>query len=203
MGALGNALSKPLVLALALVLFTGFLIFGYPVMGSLMREHTPAGAEFDTVFAYSPAEAVRKAAMYDDAGRAAMIAMHWTYDLAFPAVYGFLLAALWAFGLRHLAGPERDATRRPRYGFLAVPIAGSLFDLLENASVSVLLAASGSGNVPGASGLSAVLASCLASGTTVLKGVFVSAAFAGGIVLPAAGILVLLKRNVASRAPKP
>jgi hypothetical protein len=201
MESLGKILSKPLVLALALVLFVMFMLLGYPVMGALMIEHTPPGAAFDLAFAYSPAEALRKAALYDEAGRAAMIALHWTYDLAFPVVYGLFLASMWAWGLRLLAGASRSSL--PRYRLLLVPLAAPLFDLLENAAVAVLLAAAGSGASSGVPGRVAILASFVASGATVLKWVFVSAALGGGVLLSIAGILIWSKRHIASRPSKP
>jgi hypothetical protein len=201
MESLGNIVSKPQVLVLALVLFVLFMVLGYPAMGALMIEHTPTGAAFDLAFAYSPAEALGKAAMYDKAGRAAMISLHWTYDLAFPAAYGFFLASMWAWGLRLLAGASRS--RLPRYRLLLVPLAAPLFDLLENAAVAVLLAAVGTGASSGLPGRLAILASFVASGATVLKWVFVSAALGGGVLLSIAGILIWSKRHIASRPSKP
>jgi hypothetical protein len=197
MGKLGNTLSKPPVLALAVMVLVGFYLSAYPVMGALMQEHTPKGGEFDTSFAYSPAEAARKASLYDEAGSGAMIRLHWTYDLAFPVAYGLLLSSAWAFGLRLAAG----ATGKPRYSLLLVPFAAVLFDLFENASVSVLLAAEGAG-APGSVSLTAArMAAVAASCSTVLKWVFVLVAFAGAIVLPVAGLVAaFLRRRKAGRA---
>jgi hypothetical protein len=201
MGTLGNTLSKPLVLVLSLVLFVMFMLIGYPAMGALMLEHTPPGAAFDLAFAYSPAEALSKTALYDEAGRAAMISLHWTYDLAYPAVYGLFLASMWAWGLRMLAGTSR--TQLPRYRMLLIPLAAPLFDLIENAAVAVLLATAGSVAGSGAPGRVAVVASFLASGATVLKWLAVSVALIGGLVLSVAGILIWLKRHIASRHATP
>jgi hypothetical protein len=192
---IGSFLSSPRAVALASVLFVIFMVFGYPKMGTLLREHTPPGAEFDTAFAFSPADAVRKATMYDEHGRAAMVRLHWTYDLAFPAAYGFLLAAMWAVGLRWLAGK----TRVPRYAFLAIPFAGPLFDVLENASVSVLLAALGPSRPGGGLDLLVSMASFVASPANALKWTFVSLALAGAVLLPIAGgaASILRRRAVA------
>ncbi len=197
MAKLGNALSKPSILALALMLLVAFYLFGYPAMGALMVKHTPRGAEFDTVFVYSPAEAVHKASLYDATGRSAMISLHWTYDLAFPVAYGFFLASAWAFGLRLVAG----TTGKPRYFLLFVPLAAVLFDLLENASVSVLLAMVGSGP-PGSTSHAAVrIAAVIACVSTALKWAFVLTAFAGAMILPAAGVAasVFRKRKAGRR----
>lgn len=191
MRKLGNALSKPPVLALALTLLVAFYLFGYPVMGKLMLEHTPRGAEFDTAFAYSPAEALRRASLYDAAGRSAMIRLHWTYDLAFPLAYGFFLASAWAFGLRRIAGTAGT----PRYFLLLVPFVAVLFDLLENASVSVMLAIVDSGP-PGSASYAAVrIAAVAACGSTALKWAFVLVAFAGAMSLPVAGVAASVLRK--------
>jgi hypothetical protein len=102
---------------------------------------------------------------------------------------------MWAVGLRWFAGKART----PRYVFLAIPFAGPLFDILENASVSVLLAALGSSRLGGGLDMLVSLASFMASLSNALKWVFVSLALAGAVLLPIAGGVasILRKRAVA------
>ncbi len=165
-----------------------FFVFAYPAMGALMLEHTPAGAEFDTALFYTPAEAVRKAILYDSVGRSTMIRLHWTYDLAFPLVYGFFCISAWAFGLGLLAGTEKLA----RFGFLVIPLAAALFDVMENTAISFLL-------VSGISGTGLRVAAVMASAATLLKWLFVIPAFAGAIILPFAGLVATRVRSRRAR----
>lgn len=189
MNRLGTMLSRKAVVGLAGVLLVAFGAFGFPPMVALLDASTPEGGEFDTELFYTPAQAVEKASLFSPAGRAGSIQAHWTWDLAFPLAYGFFCTAAWAFGLRLLAGTDRQ----PRYLFLLVPLAGSLFDVLENAAVSVLLAADPAGSV-------LRIAAVAASAGTVLKWLFVVPAFTGAIVLPVTGLTAgLMHRHSASR----
>ncbi|PKL24054.1 MAG: hypothetical protein CVV47_12395 [Spirochaetae bacterium HGW-Spirochaetae-3] len=166
------------------LLFAVFLVFGFSAMGASFDASTPEGGDFDTVFFYTPAEAARKAASYTADEVSAAILAHWTYDLAFPSSYGFFCASAWAFGLRLLAGGARPA----RFGFVAVPIAGALFDLGENAAVSGLLAAA-----PNAACVGPL--AVLASGFTLAKWIFVVPAFGGALCLPAVGFIAAAARR--------
>jgi hypothetical protein len=188
MKSLGKFLSKPVVFGLSLLVVAAFFLFAYPAMGALMLEHTPAGAGFDTAFFYTPAEAVQKAALYDSAGRVAMIRLHWTYDLVFPLAYGFFCLSAWASGLVLLAGTAKPV----RFGFLLVPLAAALFDILENTAISFLLVADAP--LPGVHALA-----LLASASTMLKWLFVLPAFAGAIGLPCAGLAALVARSCRAR----
>ncbi|MBU0926710.1 MAG: hypothetical protein KKA67_03080, partial [Spirochaetes bacterium] len=168
MERIGRALARRETVAVAAILLAAFAAFGMPRMRALMEEHTPAGGSFDTEFFYTPAQASDKASLYGDAQAAASVRAHWTYDLAFPLCYGFFSASAWAFGLSLLA----SGSRGPRFGLLLVPIAGSAFDLCENAAVSLFLAADPSGPAAG-------LLAAAASAGTALKWLFVMPAFAG------------------------
>ncbi len=181
MNRLGTMLSRKAVVGLAAVLLVAFGAFGFPPMVALLDASTPEGGEFDTELFYTPAQAIEKASLFSPAGRAGSIRAHWSWDLAFPLAYGFFCAAAWAFGLRLLAGTGRQ----PRYLFLLVPLAGSFFDVFENAAVSVLLAADPAGPVLRAAAVAAAIA---ASDGTALKWLFVVPAFSGAIVLPVAGL---------------
>jgi len=187
-----STLSKPSILLIATALLLAFFLFAYPAMGSMFAAHTPAGGAFDTVFYYTPAEAVSKASLFGAADGEAMIRGHWTYDLAFPLSYGLFCASAWAFGLRLLAG----RSRAPRFGLVAVPLAAVFFDICENASVSALLAAYPVG--PGAQGLIVRLAAVAASASTPLKWLFVVPAFAGALALPIAGLAAAALKKRAS-----
>jgi len=190
MNTIGAVLSRKAVVGLAAVLLVAFGTFGFPPMTALLDASTPEGGSFDTVFFYSPAEALQKAASFSQAGREGSIRAHLSWDLAFPACYGFFCAAAWAFGLRVLAGNGRP----PRYGLLWVPFAAVVFDLLENGAVAVLLASTAAGGV-GSFTRAATFAATAASLGTTLKWLFVAPAFAGALVLPVAGAVAGLLRT--------
>ncbi|MDX9898117.1 MAG: hypothetical protein RBT62_04300 [Spirochaetia bacterium] len=186
MRTLGAFLSRKTVIAAAITVFLLFALFGFPRLGAIMEEETPEGGAFDTVFFYTPAEAVNKAKLYDASQIKASIAVHWTLDLAFPLSYGFLACSCWAFGLRLFAGRDR----KPRFGLLWLPLGAIVFDLVENAAVSILLA-----STPGS--LVSRLASIAASLGTALKWLFVLPAITGIIVLPLAGLLYARRNRLA------
>lgn len=178
MRKLGAFLSRTSLVAASVMVFTLFAILGFPRLAATFESQTPLGGEFDTVYFYTPSEALVKASLYSHDQVAASIYAHWTLDLAFPLAYGFLATTCWAFGLRLLAGRERQ----PRFGLLWIPLCAVAFDLLENASVSILLA-----STPGSK--LALLASTMASLCTSLKWLFVLPAFAGVVLLPLIGLL--------------
>jgi len=195
MNTIGRVLSKPAVFGLSLLLLAVFILFAYPVMGALMLQHTPEGAAFDTVLFYTPEEAVHKASLYEPASQTAMIRLHWTYDLVFPLVYGFFSLSAWALGLSLLAGIGKT----PRFRLLLIPMAAVVFDLVENASISIMLAAAGSGRVAAVPEWAAVLASFTASGATLGKWIFVVPAFAGAVILLVLGLVVSTLRRHRNR----
>lgn len=183
MRRLGTALARVPVLVLATLALAAFGFFAFPAMRALLERHTPASAAFDTAFFYTPAEALRKARLYGVDDRAALHLVHWTYDLAFPLAYGLWLGSGWATGLRLIAG-NRHA---PQYRLLALPIAAVAFDLLENASVTVVLnAVAGHGTAAAAL---AVAASVVASAATLLKWLAVAVSVVGALGLLAVGIV--------------
>jgi len=183
-------LSRKAVVGLAAVLLVAFGAFGFPLMVEHLDASTPEGGEFDTELFYTPARAAEKASLFSPARRAGSIRAHWTWDLAFPLAYGFFCASAWAYGIRSLTGTGRQ----PRYLFLLVPLAGSLFDVFENTAISALLAADPAGPV-------LRIAAIAASACTALKWLFVVPAFTGAVVLPVAGLTAALVRNRSAVRP--
>ena len=190
MKGLGATLAKPASFGLALAVFAAFVALVLPGKAADAAAYTPAGANFDTSFFYSPAQAIERAAAYSAAGRGAYIYDRWTFDLAWPAAYGFFMLSSWAFGLRLLAGARAKA---PNYRALALPALGVAFDLAENTAVTALMVGTGmaAGSVP-----PIWLAAAAASVATAMKWLFVGTGLLGALVLPAAGAARLL---IASR----
>ncbi len=185
---LGKILSRPLVAVMACALLGVFFAFAYPAMGAIMDTHTPPGAAFDTAFFYTPAEAASKAALYGVEDRAAIVKLHWTYDLAFPLSYGFFLAALWALGIRLLTRPGKP----PRYGLLLVPLLAVLSDIAENVSIMALLSSDGAG-------MATTVAAVAASVCTVIKWLVVIPAFLGAVFLSLSGLIASSVRRFQRR----
>jgi hypothetical protein len=183
MDTIGNALSRKSVAALSAAILAAFFVFAFPRMGAEMAAITPAGGEYDTALFYSPAQAALKASLYDGPQRAALASLHWTYDLAFPLSYGFFSLAMWALGLRLLAG-----SARPRYVLLLIPLAAPLFDILENASVTALLRVA-------SSGAAFRIAAAASSVCTVAKWLLVAVALLGALGLLAAGLIASAVRR--------
>lgn len=192
MKALGATLAKPAAFGLALAVFAAFVALVLPGKAADAAAYTPPGASFDTSFFYSPAQAIERAAAYSAEGRGAYIYDRWTFDLAWPAAYGFFMLSSWAFGLRLLAGARGKA---PAYRALALPALGVAFDLAENSAVTALMI--GTGMAAGsATPLWLPAAAAAASAATALKWLFVGTGLLGTLVLPAAGAARLL---IASR----
>lgn len=188
MKRLGHALAKPAVFGLAVLVFAAFVAFVLPGKAADAASYTPPGASFDTSFFYTPAEALERAAAYSAEGRAAYIYDRWTFDLAWPAAYGFFMLSSWAFGLRLLAGARG---KEPSYRALALPALGVLLDLAENTAVTALMIGAGMAAGGGSPGWSAA-AGAAASAATALKWVFVGTGLLGALVLPAVGAARLL-----------
>ncbi len=183
-------LASPWLFAAAIVVFLLFLALVLPGQSAKAAEGTPGGASFDTSLFYTPAQAFDRAAAHAPEARFAYIAARWSFDLAFPLVYGLFALAGWAFGLARL-GPRLSAPRaglyaaRPRLALAA--LLGPAFDFAENAAATVVMA-----SVP-ARPLGWGIALSIA---TPLKWLFVVVGIGGAVALPVvAGIRALVRRG--------
>jgi hypothetical protein len=122
----------------ALLALLMFLVFTATVLPEQSRqaEQASAGAETpDLSLWYTPAELYNMAEGYGAEGRQAYIRARFTFDVAWPLVYGFFLvtAISWLFG----KGFPKDS---PWQLANLVPLAAMLFDFLENISTSFVMA---------------------------------------------------------------
>lgn len=160
-----------------------FLLFGALVLPgqAAAAEQASAGAGSpDTSFFYRPGDLLRQAEAYGEAGRAAYVRARWTFDLAFPLVYGFFLVTSIGWCLRR-AAPPSSAWRL----LSLAPVAAVLFDFLENTATSLVMA--GYPVVP-------ALALILAPWMTLVKWLLVYASFGILAVALAAVLLRKLRR---------
>jgi hypothetical protein len=139
---MGDILAKPRLFAAATAVFVVFAFTVLPAKAADAALYTPPGASFDTSLFYTPAQALERAFAYGEEGRAAYIFDRWTFDLAFPLVYGVFMLAAWAFSLKRLVSGDGQA--KPAYGWLLVPALGIAFDFVENTAVTLLMLGVGS-----------------------------------------------------------
>jgi hypothetical protein len=177
-------LASPWLFAASIVIFALFMALVLPGQSAKVAQGTPEGASFDTSLFHTPAQALDRAAAHTPEARFAYIAARWSFDLAFPLVYGLFALAGWAFGIARL-GPRLSA--RPRLALVA--LLGPAFDFVENIAATVLMA-----SVP-ARPLGWGIAASIA---TPLKWVFVVLGIGGAVALPiVAGIRALVTRAAA------
>lgn len=172
------------VTLLALAIFLLFMALVLPGQASRAEEASGGAGSPDTSYVYSPQDLYDIAEAYGEAGRQAYIRMRWTFDLAFPLVYGFFLVTSlsWLFARGF---PENS---RWQLANLA-PVLGVLFDLLENTATTIVL-----GRYP----LETPLFAWLAPAFTFVKWVFVL----GSFVLLVIGLLAaLVKRSRQKKQP--
>jgi hypothetical protein len=155
-----------------LALFVLFTATVLPRQAARSNEVSP-----DTSFLYTSGELRQTAEVYGEAGRGSYVRARWTFDLAFPAVYGFFLVTSIAWLLGKILREES-----PWQQLNLLPLAAVGFDLLENTLTTVVMA-----SFPAR----AALALALAPAASALKWAFVVASF---VVLVAAAGLALARR---------
>lgn len=128
---------------------------------------------------YSQDDLYSMAEKYGPVGRQSYILARFTFDLAFPFVYGAFLLTTIAW----LLGKFTDEESFLRL-FVYMPIFAVAFDFLENAAASFVI-----GRYPAQSPIAAVLA----PGFTFVKWIFVGGSFALVLILP---ILSLRKKRL-------
>jgi hypothetical protein len=175
-------LTSPWLFAASIAVFALFMAFVLPGQATKAADDAPDGASFDTSLFYTPVQAFDRAAAHTPEARFAYIAARWSFDLAFPLVYGLFALAGCAFGIARL-GPWLSA----RPGLALVALLGPAFDFAENIAATMIMA-----SVP-ARPLGWGIAASIA---TPVKWLFVVVGIGGAVVLPiAAGIRALASRD--------
>jgi hypothetical protein len=160
-----------------LAVFVLFMIFVLPAQ-SRNAEAYSGGTSPDTSYFYSADDLYCMAEAYGAEGRAAYIRARFTFDLVFPLVYGFFLTATIGWSL------ARAASENSRWRLLNLfPLAGALFDYLENVSTALVM-----GRYPDPTPVVASLAPLF----TALKWFFVNGSF---VILVAALLFALGRRR--------
>lgn len=147
----------------SLIIFLVFSILVLPGQSAAAEAYSGGTGSPDTSLFYSSGDLYRMAETYGAEGRQAYIRARFTFDLAFPLVYGLFLTTCisWLLG--------RSLTSGSSWRLLNLfPLMAVIFDLLENISAALVI-----GRYPSATPIFAVLASVF----TPVKWIFVSGSF--------------------------
>ena len=172
--------SWPVALA-ATAVFVVFLAVVLPRQSAAARAATGSAESPDTALFYAPEDLYRVAEAYGPEGRAAYVRARWTFDVVWPLAYTAFLASALSLAYRWAAragSPWRLAN--------LAPVAGMLFDFLENSATSLVI-----GRFPQRT----PVVDWLAPPFTALKWLFVN----GSFVLLLGGALVAGWRWLAAR----
>lgn len=161
-------LSSGWVALAGLVIFLLFSALVLPGQSQKAEQVSQGAGSPDTSFSYAADDLYQMAEAYGEAGREEYVRARFTFDLVFPLVYTFfLLTAL----SRVLARALPSASRGRLLNLL--PLAGMLFDYLENITASIVML-----RYPAPAGM----AGSLAALSTPLKWVFIGLSFAALVI---------------------
>jgi hypothetical protein len=118
----------------ALLVFVVFAILVLPGQSAAAQEMGSGAGSPDTSLFYSPDDLYRMAEAYGQEGRAAYVQARWTFDLAFPIVYGAALIT----AISWLSARFFPAGSRLQLANLA-PVLAVIFDYLENTCTSLVM----------------------------------------------------------------
>jgi hypothetical protein len=177
---ISNQIIKKSTGVVTLAALAAFLLFSATVLPDQSAKAAvysgDAGSPDLSLF-YAPDDLTRMAEQFGPAGRQSYVRARFTFDLAFPILYGaFLLSAI-AWSLGRLTS-DGSSWRLLVY----IPLLAVFFDLLENTAASLVI-----GRFPQPSPLAASLAPYF----TLIKWIFVGCAFALALLLP---VLYLVRR---------
>ncbi len=167
------ALSKGPVALVALVVFVVFTALALPGQAAQSAARTGGERQPDTSLFYTAAGLYDMAEAFGPAGRQAYIQARFTFDVVWPVVYGFFLVVAIGWLSARAFRPGS-----PGRWLNLVPVAGVLFDYLENLATSLVMA-----RYPA----STPVVDVLAGPFTLLKWAFVGGSF---VVLLAVTALV-------------
>lgn len=128
------AISSGKMALAGLLVFFLFMIFVLPQQAKKAEAYS-GGRTPDTSYIYTADDLYKMAQDYGADGRAAYIRARFTFDLVFPLVYLFFLTATVSWSLGRTL-PEQSPWRLLNL----FPLAGAIFDFLENISASLVIA---------------------------------------------------------------
>lgn len=129
-----NRVSTGWIALLGLVIFIVFSLTVLPSQSIQAEQSAGETSTPDLSFYYSAEQLFRMAEIYGKEGRSAYIRARFTFDLIWPLVYGFFLVTSLSWLTGKLFGQD---SRWNQVNLL--PLAGVLFDYLENISTSIVM----------------------------------------------------------------
>jgi len=124
--------SAPLLLVAILVFFF-FMALVLPSMAGQLGAITGVDVSPDTSFIYSSADLYEMAEAYGEEGRAYYIYSRFTFDVVWPLAYMFFLVVTTSY-------LYRDHSTISSWKLVnLLPLAGGLFDFLENSAASLVM----------------------------------------------------------------
>jgi hypothetical protein len=148
----------------SLILFVAFSALVLPDQSATAAFYSAEVGSPDTSLFYSGSDLYRMAEAYGVEGRQAYVRARFTFDLVFPLIYGLFLTTCISW-LLNRSLPAGNSWRRLNL----TPLAGVLFDFLENISAAQVI-----GRYP----LETPLLATLAPVFTLVKWFFVGSSFA-------------------------
>jgi hypothetical protein len=177
--------SRGWVVLTAVVVFLAFGAFILPQEAERAEQISGGAGSPDTTLFYNARQLYSIAEAYGPEGRAAYVRARYTFDVAFPLVYGFFLVTLisW-FSMKVI--PNENALRLMNL----VPVIGVLFDFLENISTSLVML-----RYPERTPFVAQMAPIL----SLIKWIFVYGSFLVLGVLVAVWLFITIRKAVGAR----
>lgn len=183
MNRITDFLSRMLIPSLLMLII--FVIIASFSWNLAFVDPVPEFAAFDTNLFYSPDSVLEKYQWYSAEQRVLYVKNAFTFDLAFPILYVFLLLTASGFFVKKLKGPNWLTI------FYALPLLTGLADIAENISVSYIM-------LHGVSKASALAASML----TLLKWMFLYGSIGIIGLLFAAYSYKLIREKITSQKPE-
>lgn len=128
-------ISRGWVALASVLLFVLFSALTLPGQSRIAQSYSQGSGSPDTSLFYSAEDLYTMAGLYGEQGRQAYLHARWTFDLAFPIVYTFFFIASISWLLTRIT-PSGSNWRLLNI----LPVAGFVFDLLENTATSLVMA---------------------------------------------------------------
>lgn len=171
------------ILLVAILIFIFFMVVFLPNMAGQLGDITGVDVSPDTSFIYSSTDLYEMAEAYGEEGRAYYIYSRFTFDVAWPLAYMLFLVVTTSYLYRdHLTGSSWKLVN-------LLPLAGGLFDFLENSAASLVMY-----RYP----LETPVVATLAPGFTFIKWVAIFLSFAAlviGLLLKGQHLIKTLKNR--------
>ena len=126
--------SKGWLVLVSLAVFALFMAFVLPDQAAKADEYARGSGSPDTSMFYTPAELFHLAELYGEAGRQAYVRARFSFDLAFPLVYGFFLVTILSWLVDNGLDPGNPWRKVNLF-----PVFGVIFDFMENIATSLVM----------------------------------------------------------------